>query len=162
MVEPKPDTSACASVDPCARGQAAPDVMMTLPPHDTNIYNFETLQSIANGLDFQKENQRSRDGAKQILLHSHNLPNDNLKYQIFDLANRVPKYSNLSTNLRKRVIKVATTVLFYDQGYHSVRGISKINHTSRARMEEFYRTSNNIRPLKGRYKGRVSHIDKLE
>ena len=53
-------------------------------------------------------------------------------------------------------------MLFYDHGYRSVRGISKLDRTWRARMEESYRTSNDIRPLKGRYKGRVSYIDNLE
>ena len=70
-----------------------------MPSHDTNIYNFETLKSIANGLNFQEEIRRSRDGTKQILLHDRNLPNENLRYQIFDLANRVAEYSNLPSNL---------------------------------------------------------------
>ena len=53
-------------------------------------------------------------------------------------------------------------MLFYGHGYRSVRGISKLDRTWRARMEESYRTGNKTRPLKGRYKGRVSYIDKLE
>ena len=38
-------------------------------------------------------------------------------------------YSNFPSNLRKRVIEVATTVLFYDRGYRRVRGISKLDRT---------------------------------
>ena len=55
-VETDPETSPLVSLDARASGRAAPDVTIALPPHDTNIYNFETLQSIANGLDFQEEN----------------------------------------------------------------------------------------------------------
>ena len=84
-VDPDLGTSTLASVD--ARSSA-------------NIYNFETLQSIANGVNFQEVNRRSRYGTKQILRHGRNLPNENLRYQIFDLANRVTEYSNLPSNLR--------------------------------------------------------------
>ena len=124
MVEPDSDTSARASVDARTNSRAAPDVTAVLLIHYTNIYNFETLQSIANELNIQEENQRSRDGTKQILLHSRNLRNKKLKYQIFDLANRVTAYSNLPANLRKRVIEVASTVLFYNDGYCAVCEIS--------------------------------------
>ena len=54
-VEPDPDTSALASVDARAGRQAASDVMGVSPLHDANIYNYETIQSITNELDSQKE-----------------------------------------------------------------------------------------------------------
>ena len=87
-----PDTSTRASVDARASGRAAPDVTIASPPQDTHIYNFKMFQSIANELDFQEEKGRSRDGTKQMLLHGRNLPNENLKYQIFDLANHGTEY----------------------------------------------------------------------
>ena len=54
-VEPDPNTSARASVDASADRRAAPDVTGVSPMHDSNINNFETIQSITIVLDFQKE-----------------------------------------------------------------------------------------------------------
>ena len=73
----------------------------------------------------------SCDGSKRIKLHKRVHPDENLKYLIFYMVNRVTAYSKLPPRLRKQVIRYCATVLFYDHGYKDVKGISSLDHTIR-------------------------------
>ena len=89
-------------------------------------------------------------------------PNENLKYLVFDMANRVTNYSNLPPRLRKKVLGYCAEVLFYDHGYKGVRGSSSLDSRWGNRLEEAYENGSNTRPLKNKKKGSVSLVDKIE
>ena len=100
----------------------------------SNIFNFPDLKYIANSLDFNTSKQISRNGNKQVSLHKKRMPEKNIRYRIFDFAFLVTKYSKSSDRLRKKVIKYCATVLFYDHGYKSIKGISRLDRTWQIRM----------------------------
>ena len=57
---------------------------------ETNtIFNSETLKEIADSLDFNSLSRRSRDGERDINIHSRKEPDEYLKLSIFNMANRV-------------------------------------------------------------------------
>ena len=91
--------------------------------------NLDNLKEVAANLDFASPARMARDGSQLIALHKKVYPDENLKYLIFDMANRVTAYSNLQSRLRRQVIQHAATVLFYDHGYKGVKGMSSLDHT---------------------------------
>lgn len=93
------------------------------------IFDFSQLKAVSNSLDFDSATRMSRDGSKEIEIHNRSFPDENLKYQIFDFANPVCRYSRLSDGLRNEVVKHCATVLFYDSGYKSVSGMSRLDKT---------------------------------
>ena len=104
----------------------------------------------------------TRDGTKEIIIHSSKLPDENLKYRIFDFATRVTNYSRLSSKIRAEAIKYCANILFYDHGYKAVGGVSKLDRTWRTRMEESYQTGGDTHPLRGLYKGSKKYTDKFD
>ena len=59
-------------------------------------------------------------------------------------------------------MKHCATILFYDSGYKSVKGISKLDRTWRRRMEDSYQTGNDNHPLRGLHKGSKKYTAKFE
>ena len=127
-----------------------------------DIFNFVELKRVASSLDWNSETRRTRDGSKIIALHNRSLPDENLKYRIFDFANHVTRYSKLSDGLRSEVLSNCATILFYDSGYKSVQGISRLDRLWRRRMEDSYRTGSETHPLRGLYKGSTKYADKFD
>ena len=97
----------------------------------STIFSLDNLKDVVNNLDFNSPTRMSRNGSKQIKLHRKVHPDENFKYLIFDMVNRVTAYSKLPPRLRKQVIHYCATVLFYDHGYKDVEGISSLDHTIR-------------------------------
>ena len=128
----------------------------------SNIFDFNQLKRISESLDFNATSRRTRDDSGDIELHDRRLPDENLKYRIFGFANHVTKYSRLSDTLRSEVKKHCATILFYDSGYKSVKGISKLDRTWRRRMEDFYQTGNDNHPFRGLHKGSKKYTAKFE
>jgi hypothetical protein len=117
---------------------------------------------VANDLDWDATPRKSRDNIREIYLHNDKLLDKNLKYRIFDFANCVAKYSRLSAGLRKEVIKYCATILFYDHGFKSVHGLSRLDRTWCARMEHSYLTGGNNHPLRAQNKGTKRYTDKFD
>ena len=102
---------------------------------ETNtILDYKTLKDTADLLDFSLSSQRTRDGEKDIKIHSRKEPDEYLKLLIFDMANRVTVHSNLQPKFRKKVIGLCAKVLFYDHGYKKVQGVSNLDSTWGARL----------------------------
>ena len=78
----------------------------------SNIFDFNQLKRISESLDWNTTSRRTRDDSEDIELHDRRLPDENLKYRIFDFANHVTKYSRLSDTLRSEVMKHCATILF--------------------------------------------------
>ena len=104
----------------------------------------------------------ARDGSKEIAIHSSKLPDENLKYRIFDFATRVTNYSKLSATMRAETIQLCAQILFYDHGYKAVAGISKLDSNWRKRMEASYQNGDETHPLRGLYKGSKKYTDKFD
>ena len=67
------------------------------------IFNLSDLRCITNSLDFNTSERMSCNGSKHISLHNKHMPDKNIRYQMFDFASRVTKYSRLLGRLgRKR------------------------------------------------------------
>ena len=116
--------------------------------HETlHIFNFQDLKDAVNELDFDSPNRMSRDNQKEIKIHSRKTPTATLKFLIFDLANRVTAYSNLSHKLRKEVLRYSADLLFYDHGYKQVFGVSNLDRIWRQRLEQAYFGGSDISPL---------------
>ena len=64
--------------------------------------------------------------------------------------------------MRKEVLTLCATVLFYDHGYKSVKGISNLDKTWSKRMEDAYLTGSETNPLQNNIKGKVAYVDKFE
>ena len=128
----------------------------------SNIFNLPDLKRVVDNLDFNTSERMSRDGSKKISIHNKRMPNKNTRYRIFDFASRVTTYSNLSDGFRNEVIKYCATVIFYDHGYKSTKGISRLDRTWRIRMENSYISGADTRPLRGQQKGSRSYTDKFE
>ena len=121
------------------------------------------MKDTADSLDFSSPSQRTRDGEKDIKIHSRKEPDKYLKLLIFDMANHVTVYSNLQSKFRKKVLALCAKVLFYDHGYKKVQGVSNLDSTWGARIfADAYKTGSNPRPLQGRGKGSVSVVNKVE
>ena len=125
---------------------------------DTNtILNYERLKEVADSLNFNSLSQKSHNGTKDIRIHNMKEPNENLKYLVFDMANRVTKYSNLQPSLRKKVLRYCAKVLYYDHGYIHVWGIGNLDSTWGKQLDEAYENRSNTCPLKNKKEGqRVS------
>ena len=131
---------------------------------ETNtILDYKTLKDTADSLDFSSPSRRTRDGEKDIKIHSRKEPDEYLKLLIFEMANRVTIHSNLQSKFRKKVLALCAKVLFYDHGYKKVQGVSNLDSTWGARLiADAYETGSNPRPLRSRGKGSVSIVDKVE
>ena len=95
-------------------------------------------------------------------MHDKSLPDENLRYRIFDFANRVVKYSNLPDGLQDDVLDRCASILFYDHGYKGKGGMSRFDRTWKARLESSYQTGGDLHPLRGRYKGRERFVIKFD
>ena len=91
--------------------------------------------------------RKPRDGSREIDLHNDTLKDKNIKYRNINFANHMVKYSRLLAGLWIEVITYCGTVLFYDYGFKSVHGLSRLDRNWRARMEHPYETDGNNHPL---------------
>ena len=128
----------------------------------SSIFDFAHLKRVAGRLDWRATPRMARDGSKDIAIHSSKLPDENLKYRIFDFATRVTNYSKLSATMRAETIQLCAQILFYDHGYKAVAGISKLDSNWRKRMEASYQNGDETHPLRGLYKGSKKYTDKFD
>ena len=128
----------------------------------SNIFNSNQLKRISDILNWNVMSRRTRNDSGDMKLHGHKLLVGNLKYQIFHFANHATRYSRLSNPLWSKAMKYCATILLYDNGYRTVRGISKLERTWQRSMEESNQTGNNNHPLHALYKGSNKYTDMFE
>ena len=64
-----------------------------------------------------------------IKVHDNVLPDEVVKYQIFDLATNMIKYSKVQNALHKQALEANATIIMYDHRYRDVRGILNLDLT---------------------------------
>ena len=127
-----------------------------------SIFNCSELRRVSDGLDWNASPRLPRDSARTLKVHGKTLPDENLRYRIFDLANRVVRYSKLPDALQQDVLNRCASVLFYDHGYKAVHGMSKFDRIWKARLEDSYQSGGDLHPLRGRYKGKEKYTNKFD
>lgn len=127
-----------------------------------SFFTLTNLEKIASELDFDQTPRMSRDGKVEIEIHNRKMPDEFLKYLIFDLSSQVLKGTNMPKKLQNRVLAAAATVHFYDCGYKQVAGISNLEKVWRERLNQCHINGSNTRPLQTRYMGRTKYTDKIE
>ena len=127
------------------------------------IFRFEVLRSVAADLDFLTPMRKARGKPeKEIPLHDRKNADANMRYHVFDLANRVMAKSKLSSGQRQEVLRCATKVVFYDNGYKTFRGVSNLDRLWRRRLTLLHELGNDANPLQAKHKGSTACTDKLE
>jgi len=91
------------------------------------VFNFADFRRILSRLDWPFSTRMSGDGTREISVHNGVLPDENLKYRIFDFANSVCRYWRLLDRLCGKIVKNCAALLFYDSRYNSVWGTSRLD-----------------------------------
>ena len=89
------------------------------------------------------------------------MPDENTRYQIFDFASRMTKYSKLLDGMRKEVTKYCVTVTFYDHGYNIIKGISRPDRTWQICMVKLYISGADAHHPRGQRKGSRSYTNEF-
>ena len=95
-------------------------------------------------------------------MHNKINSSKSVKSQLFLLANLFVIHSSADGKERKEALKLAADIVFYDDGYRSVRGISELSGTWSKSLEATFKFGSNTHPFKTQHKSSLAYTTQLE